>query len=136
MPVPSLQITLAISVDGTIKCETPGPNGARRKIDLDAGFLDRNPELHAEFLAFVDKARERAKAELRSVQNQNIQYVAQSRGMGLDFAAKIWHNGELAFNRAIGRKLAEAVAAQPTKKEPKPRKPATAGIAFDLGDDL
>jgi hypothetical protein len=130
MPVPSFQITLAFDLDGTIRCETPGANGSRRKIELDAGFLDRNPELHSEFLAFCDKARERQAADLRATQNQNIQYVAQRQGLG--FAAKIWYNGELAFNRAIGRKLAEATAATPVKKESKPRKPVTGGIAFDL----
>jgi hypothetical protein len=133
VPRPSFQITLAFDLNGSVRCETPGANGARRKIELDAGFLDRNPELHSEFLAFCDKARERQAANLRATQNQNIQYVAQRQG--LNFAAKIWHNGELAFNRAIGRKLAQAVSETPVKKESKPRKVATGGVAFDLGDE-
>lgn len=51
------QVIVFMDSAGVVRAEAPGFNGQRVKIDLEPGFLDRNPELRAELVAQQDRAK-------------------------------------------------------------------------------
>jgi hypothetical protein len=108
------QLVLFLDTVGVLHCEAPGANGSRRKVDLPFDFAQVNPEIMTELNGQLEAERDRKRAALREIQNQNINYVAVEHGKHL--AKKIWKNGELAFSRAIARKLALVESEKPVKK--------------------
>lgn len=101
----SAQITLAW--DGTtLRAEMPGTNGSRRKVET-ATFDDLPLWLKTELITEIERQRDRAAADLRQRQNENISYVVDRHGKQV--AKKLWSNGELAFNRSWKKYLAGEV---------------------------
>lgn len=114
------QIVIFLDSVGNFHAEMPGRNGARRKIDLPLDFAQRNPELVAELVAEHEVERQRKLADLRAMQNENIQYIADNHGVGM--ARKVYHNGQLVFSRAVARMMdTTGVITRELSKNSKPK---------------
>jgi len=93
------QLSIFLDASGQVRCEAPGPNGARIRIDLDADFARRNPEIMSALAEQQDAWRRKEAARLEAVRKANIDYVAAEHESAL--ARRVW--GEAAFAQAVAR---------------------------------
>lgn len=101
MPAPRATAQLIIAFDGTaLRIEAAGANGARQRIE-GVSFSDLPFEIKVALTDQLDKLRAKARAELMTVQGQNIQYVAENHNLGL--ATRIW--GKSAESRVMRARL-------------------------------
>lgn len=119
--MPIAQLSIFLDDSGTVRCEAPGKNGSRLKVDLPFDFSQRNPELMAELAIQRDEHRRKAEAALRDLQSANIRNVVAAKGMGIAFARQIWHDGEVVFNQALKRKMKQLAAEAEGKATAKPK---------------
>lgn len=104
MTIPiSGQVTISWD-EVSLKIEAPSRNGARQKIE-GVLFFDLPLEIRHNLIAQIEGARDRARAELMSVQRNNVQYVADEHNPAL--ARKIW-GSDWVESRTLRSRLAKA----------------------------
>lgn len=83
------QIIVFMDSVGQVRAEAPGWNGHRVKVNLEADFLDRNPELRAELIAQQDRAKRVASAMAPQIERRDPELDRRER------------NAEIARQRVI-----------------------------------
>ena len=117
MPVSDPQIILRLDIQsGLVYAEAPGTNGARQKLG-PFSIVDFPGEITNNLLDQRDASRAREADRLRQTQLENIRNTVHAHGLPL--AKKVWHNGELAFSRAIKRSLAADNSSPKPKSAPR-----------------
>ena len=98
--------TVVIQFDGSsLKCESPGKNGMRQKVE-GISFSDLPPEIQHTLLAQIESARDHNRNELMAQQRQSVQYVSETlRDVAL--AKRVWGN-DYVESRTLRARLAKA----------------------------